>query len=88
MNSDAGRDHWGNTFSVLMCCGSMKMGQAIGRSNTKGEYPVDRPVSPQDVTATVFNHLGINARKVHFMDGLQRPTALVESGEPVHELLK
>ncbi len=88
MNSDAGRDHWGNTFSVLMGCGSMKMGQAIGRSNAKGEYPVDRPVSPQDVTATVFHHLGINARKVHFMDGLSRPTALVESGEPVHELFK
>src|SRR5262249_61823435 len=38
MNSDAGRDHWGNTFSVLMGCGSMRMGQAIGRSTARGEY--------------------------------------------------
>ena len=86
MNSDAGRDHWGNVFSVLMGCGSMKMGQVIGRSNAKGEHPADRPVSPQDVTATVFHHLGVNASEVHFRDGLDRPTALVESGQPIREL--
>jgi hypothetical protein len=88
MNSDAGRDHWGNVFSVLMGCGSMRMGQVIGRSNPKGEYPADRPVSPQDVTATVFHHLGINAREVLFRDGLDRPTALVETGQPVRELFE
>ncbi|HJZ56347.1 MAG TPA: DUF1501 domain-containing protein, partial [Gemmataceae bacterium] len=86
MNSDAGRDHWGNTFSVLMGCGSMRMGQAIGRSTARGEYVADRPVTPQDVTATVFRHLGINAREVHFPDTINRPTALVETGEPVREL--
>ena len=73
---------------MLMGCGSMKMGQVIGRSNPRGEYVADRPVSPQDVTATVFKHLGIDARKVHFRDGLDRPTALVETGEPVRELFK
>ncbi len=88
MNPEGGRDHWGNVFSVLMGCGSMKMGQTVGRSNPRGEHPADRPVSPQDVTATVFKHLGIDARKVHFRDGLERPTALVETGEPVRELFK
>ncbi|MFO0951031.1 MAG: DUF1501 domain-containing protein [Isosphaeraceae bacterium] len=43
MNKDAGRDHWGNTFSVLFGCGSMRMGQVIGRSTAKGEYVADRP---------------------------------------------
>jgi len=87
MNPEGGRDHWGNVFSVLMGCGSMKMGQVIGRSSAKGEHVADRPVTPQDVTATVFHHLGIDARKVHFLDDLARPTALVENGEPVRELL-
>jgi hypothetical protein len=86
MNTEGGRDHWGNVFSVLMGCGSMKMGQVIGRSSAKGEHVADRPVTPQDVTATVFHHFGIDARKVHFPDGLARPTALVETGEPVREL--
>lgn len=88
MNAEGGRDHWGNVFSVLMGCGSMKMGQAIGKSTAKGEYVADRPVTPQDVTATVFRHLGIDARKVHFRDGQDRPTALVETGAPVHELFR
>ena len=46
MNKDAGRDHWGNTFSVLMGCGSMRMGQVIGRSSDRGEHVVDRPDQP------------------------------------------
>jgi hypothetical protein len=87
MNPEGGRDHWGNVFSVLIGCGSMKMGQTIGRSNSRGEYPADRPVTPEDVTATVFHHLGIAARNVRFKDGLSRPTALVETGEPIRELV-
>ena len=68
MNRDAGRDHWGKTFSVLMGCGSMKMGQVIGRSSARGEYVVDRPISPQDVAATVYHHLGIDGRSIAFAD--------------------
>jgi hypothetical protein len=87
MNRDAGRDHWGHTFSVLMGCGSMNMGQAIGRSSPRGEYVVDRPISPQDVAATVYHHLGIDARAVTFPDGLGRPVYLIENGQPVRELV-
>jgi hypothetical protein len=87
MNKDAGRDHWGNTFSVLVGCGSMKMGQVIGRSSARGEHVVDRPVSPQDVAATVYHHLGIDARSVTFEDRAGRPTYLIEKGEPIRELV-
>jgi hypothetical protein len=87
MNKDAGRDHWGNAFSVLMGCGSMRMGQVIGRSSARGEHVVDRPVSPQDVAATVYHHLGIDAGSVAFADRAGRPTYLVESGEPIRELV-
>jgi hypothetical protein len=87
MNANAGRDHWGNTFSVLMGCGSMKMGQVIGRSSRRGEEVVERPLSPQDVAATVYHHLGINARAVTFSDSLNRPMPLLDDGEPIRELL-
>jgi uncharacterized protein (DUF1501 family) len=36
MNSNAGRDHWGNAFSVLFGGGGMRMGQTIGRSSSRG----------------------------------------------------
>jgi hypothetical protein len=87
MNKDAGRDHWGKTFSVLFACGSMQMGQVIGRSSSRGEYVTDRPISPQDVAATVYHHLGIDARSIAFEDRAGRPTYLIDNGEPIRELV-
>jgi hypothetical protein len=87
MNPEGGRDHWGNTFSVAFAGGGLRTGQAVGKSNPRGEYPIDRPLGPQDVTATVFHHLGIDARKVSFPDATGRPIYLVEDGEPIRELV-
>jgi hypothetical protein len=87
MNPEGGRDHWGNVFSVLMGCGGMKMGQTIGKSSARGEYVLDRPITPQDIAATVFHHLGIDGRKVYFQDAQNRPVALIEDGDPIRELV-
>ena len=87
MNNNAGRDHWGHTFSVLMGNGRMRMGQVIGRSSPRGEYVTDRPITPQDVAATVFQHLGIDSRNVAFEDALSRPVHLIENGQPIRELV-
>jgi hypothetical protein len=87
MNDNAGRDHWGHTFSVLMAGGGMKMGQVIGKSSPRGEYVVERPLDPQDVAATVYHHLGIDAHAVTFPDRTGRPMYLLEKGEPIRELV-
>jgi hypothetical protein len=87
MNRNAGRDHWGNTFSVLMGCGGMPMGQVIGRSSPRGEEVVERPISPQDVAATIYHHLGIDGKSAVFRDALDRPLPLIENGEPIRELV-
>jgi hypothetical protein len=70
-----------------MGCGGMKMGQAIGKSSPRGEHVVDRPLDPQDVAATVYHHLGIDARHTVFYDHLDRPLPLLEKGEPIRELV-
>ena len=87
MNSQAGRDHWGNTFSVLFGGGGMRMGQAIGRSSARGEHVVERPIDPQDIAATIYHHLGIDAQSVTFRDTLDRPLTLLDRGEPIRELV-
>jgi hypothetical protein len=87
MNNFAGRDHWGQTFSVLFGGGGLKMGQIIGRSSARGEYVLDRPFTPADVSATVFKHLGIDGHSTTFQDGQGRPMYLVEHGEPIRELV-
>ncbi len=88
MNANAGRDHWGHTFSVLFGNARLRMGQAIGRSNVRGEYVVDRPFTPQDVAATVYHHLGIDWASASFTDGLARPLPVIEHGEAIRELVR
>lgn len=86
MNAEGGRDHWGDAFSIVMGCGGMKMGQVIGKSSPRGETVLDRPVSPTDVAATIYRHLGIDARAVTIRDQLGRPAFLLDDGEPIREL--
>ena len=62
------------------------MGQIIGKSSARGEYVLDRPVSPQDVAATVYQFLGIDSRSITFEDRTGRPSYVIEKGEPVAEL--
>jgi len=87
MNPEGGRDHWGDVFSVLLSGGRFKMGQIVGKSTPRGEYVMDRPITPQDVAATVFHHLGIDGHKVAFKDSQNRPIYLIESGEAIRELI-
>lgn len=86
MNANAGRDHWGNTFSVLFGGGGLKMGQTIGRSSSRGEEVIDRPVDPQDVAATIYHHLGIDAQATSFVDHSGRPLTVLDRGQPIQEL--
>ena len=58
-----------------------------GKSDARGAYVSDRPISPQDVASTVYHHLGITAEKVSFPDAQRRPTALIEEGRPIRELV-
>ncbi len=86
INQTGGRDHWGSLMSILMAGGGLRMGQVIGRSNSRGEVPVERPVSPGDVLATVYRHLGLptNAQTV---TNAGRPIPVLPEGEVIRELV-
>ncbi|HVW02189.1 MAG TPA: DUF1501 domain-containing protein, partial [Planctomycetaceae bacterium] len=87
MNDAAGRDHWGHTFSVLMGGGRLPRGIVVGASDDHGAYVAERPLTPEDVAATIYHHLGIDGRKIAFPDRAGRPLYLVEQGEPIRELV-
>jgi hypothetical protein len=80
-----GRDHWGNAFSVLLAGGGLKGGQVVGRTDEKAAYPVERPLSPGDVLATVYEVLGIDFHQA-FKDHTGRPVPVLDDGEPIQEL--
>lgn len=87
INAAAGRDHWGHTFSVMLAGGRLKMGRTIGASNEIGAHVAERPLDPQDVAATVYHHLGIDALNTAIPDRAGRPRYLVEKGQPIRELI-
>jgi uncharacterized protein (DUF1501 family) len=81
-----GRDHWGEVFSVMMAGGGLRGGQVIGASNARGESPIERPLTPADVLATVYHVLGINPKQT-FMDLTGRPIPILDSGQPIREII-
>ncbi|HYG77448.1 MAG TPA: DUF1501 domain-containing protein [Planctomycetota bacterium] len=81
-----GRDHYPQAMSLLVSGGGSRGGQIIGATNGKGEYPVERPLSPNDLWATVYRHLGIDY-EISFPDYQGRPMPILPFGEPITELL-
>jgi hypothetical protein len=81
-----GREHWPGAMSVLVSGGGMQHGQVIGSTNAKGEYPVDRPLTPADLWATVYRHLGIDQNDT-IDDHAGRPQLILPSGTPIRELI-
>jgi len=81
-----GRDHWPSAMSMLVTGGGMRTGQIVGATNGRGEYPVERPLSPNDLWATVYKFLGIDYDE-SFLDFQGRPMPILPFGEPIEEIL-
>lgn len=83
--SGTGRDHWPQAYTALVSGGGLRMGQVVGATNSKAEYPVERPYGPQDLLATVYRHLGVDYQQ-HLMDFTGRPQRILNAGRPIAEL--
>jgi hypothetical protein len=86
INSGAGRDHWAPLSTLAFAGGGLKMGQVVGQSSEKAEVPKSRPITPQDLAATVFHVLGLPIDQ-HFTDPSGRPVAMIDGGKPIAELI-
>jgi hypothetical protein len=85
-NANGGRDHWGSVFSVALAGAGVGGGQVIGASDRFGAQPQERPVRPADLAATMFHLLGMDPGG-EFLDPLQRPRRLTDSGVALKELV-
>ncbi len=81
INAKDGRDHWAATFSTVIAGAGTRGGQTIGQSDKIGAYPASRPYSPADLSATLYESLGINPAS-EIRDRLGRPLVL-SSGRPI-----
>ena len=69
-----------------MAGAGLKVGQVIGATDKQAGSVVDRPISPEDVAATVLHVFGIDQTKILYTP-LGRPVKLVSGGKPISELL-
>ena len=86
VNAQAGRDHYPNVFSAALAGGPVQGGRVLGASDSRGAFPLNNPVTPQDVLATVYHHLAINT-SASYTDGSGRPIPVLPHGKPIIDLL-
>jgi len=84
INADAGRDHWGSCGSVVLAGGGLERGIVVGGSDKIGAYPTSQPVSPPDLTATIFHALGMDPKE--FMLNEQGRPLPLSTGQPIAAL--
>jgi Protein of unknown function (DUF1501) len=82
--SGAGRDHWTHCLTDVLAGGGIRGGQTYGASDRFGEYPADNPITPADVTKTVYHAMGIH--DLTAIDPQGRPYNLLAEGEPLVSL--
>ncbi len=80
----AGREHWPRCYSAVLAGGGVRGGAVYGASDAIGAFPREKPVSPADLTATVYHALGVDPGQT-VTDPLGRPVALTE-GTPLRSL--
>ena len=87
INKDAGRDHWPQLSCALMAGGGMKTGQVIGESDRHGGRATKRPVTHQEIFATIYKNLGLDGASIREYDANGRPHYPIDGdAQPIREL--
>jgi uncharacterized protein (DUF1501 family) len=85
LNALGGRDHWPRAGSVCLAGGGIKGGQVIGATNSFGEVPLERPISPPDLAFTILKLLGVDPDK-ELTTPSGRPVKILSEGRFIAEL--
>lgn len=83
-NSADGRDHWPYCFTAVMAGAGIRRGYVYGKSDATASAPLENPVHPTSLLATIYYALGIDPHAIVY-NHLNQPRELVQ-GEPVTAL--
>jgi hypothetical protein len=86
VNAKAGRDHWPQCGFCLLAGGGVRQGMVYGASDRQGAYPLEHPVSPGDLVATIYELVGVDP-DLMVPDLTGRPIALTHGGSPLRAIL-
>lgn len=62
LNRDGGRDHWAGVWSMLLAGGGIRGGMVIGASDRLGDEPLEAPVGPEQLAATICRTIGLHCK--------------------------
>ena len=77
-NSDDGRDHWPYCYTGIVAGAGVKRGLVYGKSDKTASAPMDNPVHPRDLLATIYHSVGINPGTLVY-NHLNQPRELVQA---------
>lgn len=87
LNRQGGRDHWTGVWSALIAGCGFPGGQVLGASDQHGAAPIERPIHPAELVATIYSVLGIDPQsEVALADGT--PWKLVPDAAPLMEVVQ
>jgi uncharacterized protein (DUF1501 family) len=74
---NGGREHWPGCYSAVLCGAGARGGLVFGSSDRIGSRPETASISPADLTATIYDSLGVDP-DMTVTDRLKRPLAVTE----------
>ena len=77
-NSPDGRDHWPYCYTSVIAGAGIKRGYVHGKSDATGSAPVEEPVHPTELLATIYHAFGI-APDTIVLNHLNQPRELVKA---------
>jgi uncharacterized protein (DUF1501 family) len=86
INKNDGRDHWARSMAVFLAGGGFKKGYAHGTTDAQGMAPATEPCTPDDVSATMFQNLGIDPH-TELQTSTGRPVQLFREGKVIEKLI-
>jgi uncharacterized protein (DUF1501 family) len=84
-DSTDGRNHWPAVMSMALAGGGLRHGQVIGATEHDGGHIKERRVTPGDLAATIYKHMGVPLDTT-YLHPSGRPRSVVEHGAPIAEL--
>ena len=77
-NSADGRDHWPYCYTACIAGGGIKRGYVHGKSDRTASAPVEDPVHPGELLATIYHAFGIDPETIVY-NHLNQPRELVKA---------
>ncbi len=77
-NSDDGRDHWPYCYTACIAGAGIKRGHVHGKSDKTASAPLENPVHPKELLATIYHSVGINPGTIMY-NHLNQPRELVQA---------